>query len=76
MVDNELFYTLAEIAIALAGFAGVAAGLTRGGEVGLTSEARLTKCLSRSLSLTGMLRSKLIHAPYGRVLCHGGSCVR
>ena len=42
MVDNELFYTLAEIAIALAGFAGVAAGLTRGGEAGLTPGERTT----------------------------------
>jgi hypothetical protein len=42
MVDNELFYTLAEIAIALAGFAGIAAGITGGGVGGLTSEERTT----------------------------------
>ena len=42
MVDNELFYTLAEVAITLAGFAGVAAGLNRRGEGGLASGERIT----------------------------------
>ena len=42
MVDTELFYTLAEIAIALAGFAAIAASLSGGGVVRLTSEERLT----------------------------------
>ncbi len=42
MVDTDLFLTLAEIAVALAGFAAIASSLTGRGAVGLTSENRVT----------------------------------